>query len=66
MAKRTNSYEDTSLANYIGEIMDVDAGKILDYVSGHFDPDDVFGYGDLEDWARKNGFILESECPECE
>jgi hypothetical protein len=64
MARRTTSYEDQELADYIGEEMTLDAGKILDYVSRNFEPGDVFDDVDLENWARENGFIKEDECPE--
>ena len=31
--------------------------QVLEWVAGNFDPEDVYGYARLEQWAEHNGFI---------
>ena len=39
--------------------VNVDDTVVLDYVKNNHEPEDIFDYDDLADWAKSNGFIEE-------
>ena len=53
MPRRTNADEDQDFCEelpYMG--LNIDLGKILQYITDHFDPEEVFDRQDLETWAK--------------
>jgi len=37
----------------------IDDGDVLDWVKSNYNPEDVFGNGELEHWAENNGYEKE-------
>jgi len=61
---RTTSYsEDRDMADTLAKyiVIDVDAGRILNYVAVNFNPEDVFDPDVLRDWALANDFVEKEE-----
>ena len=56
------------MTKYFSKEVDVEISEddILDWVAKNYSPDDVFTGSQLEDWAKHNGYIQESDCEECE
>jgi hypothetical protein len=34
---------------------------ILDYIASKFDPEDIYEFEDLANWAEENGYVKENE-----
>jgi len=43
----------------LSDLLGSDSSWVLEWVSENFEPEDVYGQTDLEEWAKKNGYVLE-------
>jgi hypothetical protein len=41
--------------------IEIEDEKVREYVEENFDPDDIFGDEELQEWAKNNGFIKKGD-----
>lgn len=55
MSKVTNAREDQEFIERLtGMGLSIDLGKVLEYISNNFDPNDVYDTKELAEWAAKH------------